>query len=265
MTSPSLRDTLRIILVTAEMTLRQTATDLFIIFAVLVQPIIIAVLGLWMLREQAADAAIFVIVGSGLTGLWSSLLFVSGNSITVERWSGTLEHVVAVPTHLGVIVLGKNVANVVQSLVSMVVGYVVAMIFFGYSLSINQPLPFAISVLMTVISFVCFGLLIAPIFIINPGILSLQNGLEFPMYILAGFMFPIALLPNWTTPLSYVLSPYWAARAMHATSSGSAPLTEVAGYWGIMLLLSVVYLVVARVLFRIMLRKARVDATLGME
>lgn len=55
----------------------------------------IAVLALFMLQGKGADYAMFVVIGSGLTGLWSSLLFVSGNSINVERWIGTLETLVA--------------------------------------------------------------------------------------------------------------------------------------------------------------------------
>ena len=81
----------RAVLIVAEMTIRQQLMDMFILFAVLFQPIIIAVLALWMLMDKGEEYAIFVVVGSGLTGLWSSLLFVSGNSIGRERWSGTLE------------------------------------------------------------------------------------------------------------------------------------------------------------------------------
>jgi ABC-type transport system involved in cytochrome c biogenesis permease component len=88
----------RTILVVAEMNIRQQMTDGFILFTVLFQPIIIAMLGLWMLKDKGPDAAMFVVVGSGLTGLWSSLLFISGNSINAERWSGTLESRVALPT-----------------------------------------------------------------------------------------------------------------------------------------------------------------------
>ncbi|MCC7447327.1 MAG: ABC transporter permease [Anaerolineae bacterium] len=261
----SLKDNARIVAVTFEMTLRQTATDAFIIFAVLIQPLIIALLALWMLKDKPGNYGIFVVVGSAMTGLWSSLLFISGNSITVERWSGTLETIVGMPTHLSVIVFGKNLANVVQSLVSMVASYAIAALLFGYDLRIDQPVLFAGSLVFTIISFVCFGLLIAPVFIINPAVQSFQNALEFPVYILAGFLFPIALLPNWTTPVSYLLAPYWAARALHATSSGGGTVGEVVLYWGAMLLLGVIYLTISRILFRVMLRKARADATLGME
>ena len=73
------------------MTLRHQMNDSFVMFGILVQPIIIATLALFMLKDTAANAAMFVVVGSGLTGLWSSLLFISGNSINAERWQGTLE------------------------------------------------------------------------------------------------------------------------------------------------------------------------------
>ena len=255
----------RTVLVVAEMTFRQQMTDGFIIFTVLFQPIIIALLGLFMLKDKGPDAAIFVVVGSGLTGLWSSLLFISGGSINRERWSGTLESLVAIPTPFEVVVFGKNLANVTQSLLSMALGYLIAAYLFGYSLVIQQPLMFIVSILMAVVAFISFGLIIAPVFVMNPGVRAWQNAMEFPVYILCGFLFPVLLLPAWTTPISYLLPPYWAARALHGTSTGGASLNEILFAWGMMLLFSLIDLVVASRLFKIMLYKVRVDATLGME
>ncbi|HET6595777.1 MAG TPA: ABC transporter permease, partial [Anaerolineales bacterium] len=222
-------------------------------------------LGLWMLKDKGADAAMFVVVGSGLTGLWSSLLFISGNSINNERWSGTLESLVAIPTPFEVIVFGKNLANVIQSLLSMVLGYLVAVFAFGYSLDVQQPLLFAVSVVFAVIAFISFGLIIAPIFVMNPGVRAWQNAMEFPIYVFGGFLFPIALLPGWTTPISYLLPPYWAAVALHGTSTGGAALNQTLFAWGMMVLFSLIDLLIASRLFKLMLYKARADATLGME
>jgi len=255
----------RTILVVAEMNLRQQMTDGFILFTVLFQPIIIALLGLWMLKDKGADAAMFVVVGSGLTGLWSSLLFISGNSINFERWTGTLESLVAIPTPFEVIVFGKNLANVVQSLLSMVLGYIIAAFAFGYSLDVQQPFLFVISILLSVIAFISFGLIIAPVFVMNPGVRAWQNAMEFPVYVLCGFLFPIALLPGWTTPVSYLLPPYWAAVALHGTSTGGASLNATLFAWGMLLLFSLIDLLIASRLFKLMLYKARADATLGME
>ena len=255
----------RTILVVAEMTMRQQLTDGFILFTVLFQPIIIAVLGLFMLQDQGADAAMFVVVGSGLTGLWSSLLFISGGSINRERWSGTLESLVAVPTPFEVVVFGKNLANVSQSLVSMVVGYIIAAYAFGYSLTVQQPFLFFVSVLLAVIAFISFGLILSPVFVMKPEIRAWQNAMEFPVYILCGFLFPIAMLPGWTTPISYLLPPYWAAVALHGTSTGGAPLNQTLFTWGMLLLFSLIDLIIASRLFKLMLYKVRADATLGLE
>ncbi len=255
----------RTVWIVAEMTMRQQLVDGFVLFTILFQPIIISVLGLWMLKGKGAEGAMFVVVGSGLTGLWSSLLFISGNSINIERWIGTLESIVAVPTPFEVIIFGKNLANVLQSLISMVIGYLVASLVFGYSIHIQQPGLFAVSILLSVFAFVSFGLALAPIFIMNPGVQAWQNGMEFPVYVLCGFMFPIALLPGWTTPVSYVLSPYWAAVALHGTSSGGASLSQTLFAWGMLIVFSILDLLLATRLLKRMLYKARADATLGME
>lgn len=256
---------LRIIGSAFEMTLRQNVYDSFIIFGVIVQPIIIALLALWMLQDQASSQAIYVIIGSGMTGLWTSLLFISGNSLNQERRRGTLETLVCLPTPLPLIIFGKNLANVVQSMSSMIVSYSLATLLFGLGLEISYPWAFVISLLLTVLSFVSFGLIISPIFLMDPGIQGWQNAMEFPVYILCGFLFPIALLPGWTTPFSYVLPPYWAARALHSATTKGSNLSEFALCWGMMFLLSALIGFIANKLFLRVLYKVRNDGTLGLQ
>jgi len=232
---------------------------------VLVQPLIIAVLALWMLRARGEEIAIYVVVGSGMTGLWSSLLFISGNSINVERWSGTLETLVGVPTPLSLVVIGKNLANVLQSLSSMIVSYLLAGFLFGYSLRIDQPLLFAISLLFTILAFASFALIIAPVFVMNPGVQSFQNAMEF------SGLYPVRLsVPH--RPASGLVNPYQLHPAallgrprLHLTSSGVGSLQQVYLAWGMMLLFSAIYLLISSRLFKLMLDKARADATLDME
>ena len=256
---------LRALRAAAVLAFLSNAFDGFILFTLVVQPLVIALLALWILRGTAEDYVIYVVVGSGLSGLWSGLLFISGNSITVERWTGTLEMIASVPTPLPVIALGKILANVSQSLISMIGAYLLASVALGYALHVNLPVPFVVSLILMVFTFVSLGMVLAPLFITNPDVQRWQNAIEFPVYILAGFLFPIALLPDWTTPLSYLLSPYWAAVALHETSSGNGDPAVVAGAWVAMIVLSVVYLLLSGVLFRVLLRRARREGTLSLE
>lgn len=118
---------------------------------------------------------------------------------------------------------------------------------------------------LSVFAFISFGLTIAPIFVMYRSVQQWQNAMEFPVYIFAGFLFPIALLPGWTTPISYVLPPYWAAIALHGTSTQNTPVEQILFAMAMMVLFSVIDLFIASRLFRIMLYKARVDAVLDIQ
>lgn len=249
----------------AEMILKEQAVDSFILFTIIIQPLIIALLGLWMLKDTRPDAAIYVVVGSGMGGLWSSMVFISGSSITSERWAGTLEVLVAMPTPLWIVTSGRNLANVTQSLLSMVAAYAIASIFMGYPIEVAYPFPFVISIFFTVLSFITMGLILAPIFLLSPAVQQFKNGLEFPIYLMCGFLFPIALLPGWSNPISYILTPYWAARALHESAHGEGDWGVILPSWGILLISAVAYLYVSRYLFTTILRRVRENGTLGLQ
>ncbi|BBB48162.1 ABC transporter permease [Pelolinea submarina] len=253
---------LRIMARAFEIELRQNMTDGFVLFGILIQPLIVAFMALWMLKGKGPDYAIFVVIGSGMTGLWTTLLFNGGNSITGERWTGTLEPLVASPASLRVVIYGKVLANVTQSLLSMIGSYFLISFAMGYPLTLTYPGLFFLSLVISVFSLVSFGLILASFFILIPDFARMVNTLEFPVYILCGFLFPIALLPGWTTPLSYLLSPYWAALALHGAAQGTLEPLQIVGTWGIMAFFSLVYILASGRLYRVILRKARRDATL---
>jgi ABC-2 type transport system permease protein len=244
--------------------LKQIAVDGFVVFTVIVQPLIVALLAIYMLRNTQGFQAIYVIVGSAMTGLWSGTLFFSSFNIEFERWTGNLENIVASPTHLATVIVGKTLSNTTMSISSMLLSYPLAAVLFGFRLTIAHPWHFAVSLLLTVLALISLGLVIAPFMSVNVGAGVWANALEFPMYIVGGFLFPVILLPAWTTPISYALSPYWAARALHAASSGDVPLGDVYLSWGLLIGFSVLYWFISAWLFRVLLRRAREEATLGL-
>ena len=256
---------LRVVWTVFYMYLKQISVDAFVIFTVIVQPLIVALLALYMLRDTEGFQAIYVIVGSAMTGLWSGTLFFSSFNIEFERWTGNLENIVGSPTHLATVIIGKTLANTTMSLSSMLLGYSLAVLIFDFQLTIAYPFLFVVSLLLTVLALLSMGLVIAPLMSTNPGATVWANALEFPMYIVGGFLFPVLLLPVWTTPISYVLAPYWAAQALHVTSSGGAPLSYVFQCWVLLVGFSVLYWFISAWLFRVLLRRAREEATLGLQ
>jgi ABC-2 type transport system permease protein len=256
---------LRVVWTVFYLHLKQIAVNGFVIFTAIIQPLMVALLAIYLLGDTEGFQAIYVIVGSVLTGLWSSTLFFTNRNIRFERWAGTLESIVGSPTHLATVILGKTLANTTISLNSMLLSYPLASLLLGYRLTIAHPFLFIVSLLLTVLALISLGLVIAPIMSINPGATMWVNALEFPMYIVGGFLFPVSLLSTWTRPISYILSPYWAARALHASSSGGVPLSDVFISWGLLVGCSAVYWFISAWLFRVLLRRAKEEAMLGLQ
>lgn len=255
---------MRVIGLVFSLHLKQLAVDLFVIFTVIVQPLIVAMMAIYLLRDTKGFEPIFVVVGSALTGLWSGTLYFSANNIDVERQSGTLEAIVASPTSLPTVLAGKSLANTAISFSSALFGYALAVAIFGFHVTIANPAAFIASLLLAVFSILSLSLLIASFISLSLKASLWANALEFPMFILGGFLFPISLLPGWMQPVSYLLGPYWAARALHGTSSGGMSFGDVLSSWGLLVALSVTYLLLSFWLFRVFLYRARVEATLGL-
>jgi ABC-2 type transport system permease protein len=193
---------LRVVWTAFYLYLKQISVDSFVIFTVIVQPLIVALLALYMLRDTEGFQAIYVIVGSAMTGLWSGTLFFSSFNIEFERWTGNLENIVGSPTHLATVIVGKTLANLTMSLSSMLLGYTLAALLFDFQLTIAYPFLFFVSLLLTLLALISLGLVIAPLMSTNPGAGVWANAMEFPMYILGGFLFPVLLLPCMPRPVA---------------------------------------------------------------
>ncbi|UCC85645.1 MAG: hypothetical protein JSV81_12350, partial [Anaerolineales bacterium] len=151
---------LRVVWTVFYLYLKQIAVDAFVIFTVIVQPLIVATLAIFMLRNTQGFQAIYVIVGSAMTGLWSGTLFFSSFNIQFERWTGNLENIVGSPTHLATVVVGKTLANTTMSISSMLFSYPLAALLFDFRLTIAHPMLFGVSLLLTVLALISAGLVI---------------------------------------------------------------------------------------------------------
>jgi ABC-2 type transport system permease protein len=89
---------------------------------------------------------------------------------------------------------------------------------------------------------------------------ALGSTLELPIWLISGFLVPLAALPDWVRPISWVLSPTWGMAAVRAAAEGRSPAVEIA----ICLALTVAYGVGASWLARRLVDSARAHATLAL-
>ena len=241
-----------------EMQMKLRVVDPRSYFQVVAQPLIFGSIALVLYATTGQVGRIpLAVVGGGLVGLWSVTLFNSGFDITSERWTGTLEEIFACPTPLAVIVLGKVASSMVLGTISFLLNLGLAYAFFGRAFARIEPLPLAVSFVLTILSCYSMGMLFAPFFAWSRVTGSLVNTFETPVYLLCGFMFPVTFLPAWAQPLSWFLAPTWTVRGMFAASGQPVGEHRYGTWWLVAAALMIGYAGLTLMLYRLVDRRAR--------
>lgn len=213
------------------------------------QPVIFTLISVGTyLYGHKPDLTLFAITGTGLISIWNTNLFASGEIIRGERRTGTLSLIIASPTPLILIFLGKSLANAITSVFAMGITFLTGMLAFHIPIGIADPLNFFISLVLIVISITCLGLVFGSLFVLTRNAGEFVSVANFPVYILSGLSIPLTLLPLWTRPLSNILTPTWGSIALNqaASSLHGSMLPNYLWICG----LSVIYLLIAWVLYR---------------
>ena len=238
-----------------------TRSGLFV-FTSVIEPLIFATLTYYLFNAGSKpETVIYSALGAGMMGIWSTTLFASGGAISWQRWQGTLELLVAAPPPFIVVLLPLTLATSVTGAYALLATLLWGRLFYGVPLHFAHPLAFALAVPAAVLALGLMGLLMASSFVLYRHANALSNLLEYPVWIATGLLFPIALLPGWVRPISWVLAPTWGVEAIrHAALGGGAVWPPVALCLGI----AVAYFALAGVFLRIFEEAARSRATLSL-
>jgi ABC-2 type transport system permease protein len=206
------------------------------------------------------SALLYASLGASVMGIWSATSTSAGSAMQRERWHGTLELLVASPTHFALVLLPVTIALATIGIYSMVATLLWGRFAFGVELSIEHPLLFALSIPATVISIGMLGFLLAVAFVRYRTAWALGNMFEYPVWLVCGFLVPLSLFPDWVRPISWVLAPTWGVNAIRESALGGSPLADVLMCFG----LGAVYTAAGVLLVERVLRAARERATLSL-
>jgi ABC-2 type transport system permease protein len=152
---------------------------------------------------------------------------------------------------------GKIAGTLVFSLVSVGFSYAIGAWLFSYPITVADPAGFAVSFAFALVALWATGMLFAPLGILWRAVGQFLGLMEYPIYSLSGFLFPILLLPVWTIPVSYLLPPYWAAVALHGSANGELDLPGLARVWAVLVVTAVALMLMSSRLFVAVLHRAR--------
>jgi ABC-2 type transport system permease protein len=158
-----------------------------------------------MLLSHAAGNAVpdlvYNVIGGGIMGMWSGIVFTSTYDITDDRRNGLLELIVGSPTSLASVEAIRTLTNVLAGFFSLTLAFLAAMGIFGYSLRGANLWGACISLVLLLFAMWCAGVFLAISWHWS-RISAVCGILEMPIAILCGFMFPIHILPQWLQVIS---------------------------------------------------------------
>lgn len=182
------------------------------------------------------DLAGYAVVGTSIMAMWSSALFVSGEIIDTERQRATLEPTAATPAPLALLVTGRIAVVAAISLVGVLESMLVAWVTFGVRPSVPHPLVFLAAIAATAFAIIGTSTAMTALFVLSRSVVTLQNSLSYPFYILGGAIVPVALLPAWIRPATRIVFLSWSSDLLRSALL-PAPPTDVGFRLAMLLLL----------------------------
>jgi ABC-2 type transport system permease protein len=224
-------------------------------------PLFFATVAFFMFRAGAGgETLVYASFGAAVMGIWSTTSTSAGGAMQRERWHGTLELLVVAPTHFALVLLPVTIALSTLGLYSLVSTLLWGRLVFGIEVPLEHPAAFAAALVGTVISIGALGFLLAVSFVRYRTAWALGNMIEYPVWLIGGFLVPLTLLPEWVRPISWALAPTWGVDAVRESALGGNPLPEVA----LCFALGLGYVAAGSLVLERVLRAARKDGSLAL-
>lgn len=199
-------------------------------------------------------------LGAAIMGMWTCQGVIASSLLTRERWAGTLELLVAAPVPLTRVLVPITMALSTIGLYCVVATMLWERWVFDLPLQVeNWPL-FLLSVLVSALTLALFGFFLSVTVVRYRTSWALGAALEYPGWLLCGFLVPVSLLPVWVHPISWAIPTTWAMEAVRESASGGSPWGEL----GVCLLVGTAYAGLAAYLGRRLVDSARRHATLAL-
>jgi ABC-2 type transport system permease protein len=213
----------------------------------------------------------FVELGIYATGRQNALYFALGNALQLtanagifgviatvanERQFGTLPILLGSPANRLVTFLSRAIVNVIDGIVTVVIGLMVSVVLFGLDLH-RADLPLlGLCVLVLSGTTAGLGLMFGSIGLVMRDAIILANVVYYILLVVCGINFPVSSLPGPLQLVSYSLPLTRGIQAARQAAEG-ASLQQVAGLLGGELMVGLVWAFGGYLLFRLLESYAR--------
>jgi ABC-2 type transport system permease protein len=205
----------------------------------------------------------FVLLGALVSTFVFSALWGVGNSLREETYWGTMEYIIASPTHPLVVLIGKTVAEAVMATAMAVMQGVIIGVFFGVTFTLARVMPVLLIVVMVMVGFYGFAIAFAGFTLLIKEVHGWVHTLEWVFFLFSPIRYPVNV--NAITGFVSLLVPLtWALVAIRAIIMVEGRGVNLWQTVGVLAGMDVVLLIGGYFTFVALERKTRRDGTVGM-
>lgn len=180
--------------------------------------------------EQVARNTTFLLIGTLIWSYLSMIFDLLSETVSWERWEGTIEYTFMAPASRGTQLIGMGVYAVIYGIVRVAIMLGAISLFFDLSLSgANYAAALAILAICSV-SLVGFGMVAAVMPLLSP-----EKGQQVTyiftavLLLVSGIYYPVSVLPGWMQPLANISPVYYALNGIREALLEGA---NFASQWG---------------------------------
>jgi len=186
---------------------------------------------------------VYLLIGAVMWSFLSVIFYIIAETISMERWEGTLEYTFMAPvsrfTHLGGVALVGLIYTVIRTLIMVVILYL------AFEVTLNRSNFVSAAVLLLVGSLATIGLsvLTATLPLLSPEKGAQSIHIVSSIILLAsGVYYPVDVLPRWLQPLAQVNPVYWTLTGLRQALLEDYSLAQVAPVLGKLALSGLLFL-----------------------
>jgi ABC-2 type transport system permease protein len=194
-----------------------------------------------------------LMLGAGLMGMWSTVLFGASTMIKDQRVQGTLELLLGAPKPLFLSVAPMATATSFFGAMAVLLTYAWGVVVFHAPWRVEDLPGTLLAVAVTSVSMSSSGLLLAALFVQVRRAESVASPLLAILWIISGIFVPAQTLPTALGVVAHLFPIAWGAEALRAASTGLPFVTSL--LW--CLLVSAVYAAIGTALINIVADAAR--------
>jgi len=204
--------------------------------------------------KTAENAVVYIIANAMLLATISAFKGI-GIIFFSERHQGTLIFSIVAPKSKFKVMVEKMPFHIIDAFLTVLMGMVIIMLFFHFSISLLSMAELFLCVITGVISISMFGMLIAGLGLITRDINMLLSVAESMIFLLSGVYFPVEKLPPLLRYVSYILPLTHSVKGIKQVFSGNT--SKMLFSIGMEVFLILVYLLLSFVTLKILETKAR--------